>query len=100
MKRISGAGGSGRLQRCGLFGGLVLVLGLWVRIAGAQASSTDAKPAEVKTEGDAYRTFYLTSMTEQREAADVVTDPVNVRGIEHLGHRRVAVRVPLVGVTW
>ena len=33
-------------------------------------------------------------------AADVVTDPVNIRGAEHLGHRRVAVRVPLVGVTW
>ena len=32
-------------------------------------------------------------------ATDVVTDPVNVPGIEHLGHRRVAVRVPLADAT-
>jgi hypothetical protein len=48
------------------------------RIASAQTATTESGPAEEKTSVEAYQTFYLTSLTEPREANDVVNDLRNM----------------------
>jgi hypothetical protein len=60
--------------------GMFAVLGLItiVRMAAAQTDQPETKPVEVKSVGDSYQTFYLTSLTEPNEANDAVTDLRNM----------------------
>jgi type II secretory pathway component GspD/PulD (secretin) len=55
--------------------GITLTLMLFVR--GANAQTTDSKPAEVKA-SDIYQTIYLTNTTQQNEANDVQTSLRNM----------------------
>ena len=56
--------------------GFTLTLLLVVR--GANAQTTDAKPAEAKADSGIYQTIYLTNATQQNEANDVQTSLRNM----------------------
>jgi len=57
----------------------VLVLGVVsARIASAQTATAESGPADAKTGSEEYRTFYLTNLTEPRDANDIVTDLRNM----------------------
>jgi type II secretory pathway component GspD/PulD (secretin) len=56
-----------------------LMLTLCARSAAAQTqAASDAKPAEPTPDQGTYQTFYLTSVTQQRDANDAVTDLRNM----------------------
>jgi hypothetical protein len=58
----------------------VLVLGVVsARAVSAQTATAESGSADVKTSGEAYQTFYLTSLTEPKEANDVVNDLRNMQ---------------------
>lgn len=54
------------------------VLALPSQGAHAQTQPANEKPAEARPDTGVYRTFYLTSVTEQHEANDIVTDLRNM----------------------
>jgi type II secretory pathway component GspD/PulD (secretin) len=58
--------------------GLILILAGLAQTAPAQTESTEARPAE------AYRTFYLTSLTEPYEANEIVADLRSMLPAAHL----------------
>ncbi|MGA8671222.1 MAG: hypothetical protein WB679_15160 [Terracidiphilus sp.] len=73
----------------------VLVLGVVsARAVSAQTATAESGPADVKTSGEAYQTFYLTSLTEPKEANDVVNDLRNMlpRRAFTILHRRARFR--------
>jgi hypothetical protein len=77
MERKSGV--EGRRWSSVLMMASVLVLGVVsARIASAQTATAESGTAEEKTSGEAYQTFYLTSLTEPKEANDVVNDLRNM----------------------
>ena len=77
MKFQLSAKGRVWLHWSGVFMGLLGWIAL-ARIATAQSGSMETKAAEMKTNGEAYQTFYLSSLTEPKEANDVVNDLRNM----------------------
>jgi type II secretory pathway component GspD/PulD (secretin) len=60
------------------FAGLTLALMLFGLGADAQTQSAESKPAETKANTDTYQTLYLTNITQQSEANDLLTDLRNM----------------------
>lgn len=58
--------------------GLVLTLTLFARSAVSQTQPADSRAAEPQSSSTTYRTFYLTNLTEQHDAADLLTDLRNM----------------------
>lgn len=56
----------------------MLTATLLAPIAGAQAQPADSKPAEPNSGPETYQTLYLTNLTQQSEATDLVTDLRNM----------------------
>jgi type II secretory pathway component GspD/PulD (secretin) len=71
-------------QRSAVFGVLLVVAIVLARSAAAQTEAEQAKPGEVRTGGEEYRTFYLTSLTEPNEANELTTDLRNLLPRAHL----------------
>jgi type II secretory pathway component GspD/PulD (secretin) len=61
-----------------LFALSTLVLALFVLSANAQTQVADSRPVELKTSPETYQTLYLTSLTQVRDANDIVTDLRNM----------------------
>jgi type II secretory pathway component GspD/PulD (secretin) len=61
-----------------LFALCTLALTLFVCSANAQTQVADSRPVELKASPETYQTLYLTSLTQQRDANDIVTDLRNM----------------------
>ena len=61
-----------------LFALCTLALTLFVLSANAQTQAADSRPVEMKASPETYQTLYLTSLTQVRDANDIVTDLRNM----------------------
>jgi type II secretory pathway component GspD/PulD (secretin) len=61
-----------------LFALCTLALTLFVLSANAQTQAADLRPVELKASPETYQTLYLTSLTQVRDANDIVTDLRNM----------------------
>ncbi len=85
MKPMLDATGRQMMRAIQVLAGLTLALNLFAPDAGAQAQPGDTKPCESKPANpEVYRTFYLTSLTQQNELNDVLTDLRNMLPKAHV----------------
>ena len=61
-----------------LFAVCTLALTLFVLSANAQTQAADSRPVEMKASPETYQTLYLTSLTQTKDANDIVTDLRNM----------------------
>jgi type II secretory pathway component GspD/PulD (secretin) len=78
MKVNSDKTGRGMMRCVPVLAGLLLSLTLFAPGAGAQTQAAEQKPAEAKPDAEAYQTLYLTNVTQQNDAHDILTDLRNM----------------------
>jgi type II secretory pathway component GspD/PulD (secretin) len=78
MKWTSDVRGRHWVRAVEMFSAVGLSMMLMARIAGAQTASAESGAPDVKSNAEAYQTFYLTNLTQPSEANDVSTDLRNM----------------------
>jgi type II secretory pathway component GspD/PulD (secretin) len=78
MKRKSDETGRRRKNRVLTLVGLTLTLTLFARSAVSQTQPADSRVAEPQPSSTTYRTFYLTNLTEQHDATELLNDLRNM----------------------
>ncbi|HYK35401.1 secretin N-terminal domain-containing protein [Alloacidobacterium sp.] len=66
------------MNSAGIFALLTVTLALIAASAGAQTQAKESGPAEPKANAETYQTLYLSGVTQQQEANDIVTDLRNM----------------------
>lgn len=74
MKWKSDARGNYWMRVAAMLSAVGLSVVLTARIGAAQTASADSAPTDVKSNAEAYQTFYLTNLTQPNEANEVSTD--------------------------